>query len=151
MAAQDRYLRLIPLAGTAPFWKGTAEPVIQSLHVSACSEERSRDGAQTRAMKRPPRLRRPTPVPRAAGRPPTPAPSGAGTGPVPPPTSLADHRAARAMNAVQAAQAAVDADQAVARGVSLHQGGQLAQAEAHYRRAMALSPAHPEALHLLGL
>jgi predicted O-linked N-acetylglucosamine transferase (SPINDLY family) len=43
------------------------------------------------------------------------------------------------------------ADQAVAQGVPLHQSGRFAEAEACYRQALALVPAHPEALHLLGL
>ena len=32
-----------------------------------------------------------------------------------------------------------------------HRAGRLAEAEAQYRRALAVAPAHPEALHLLGL
>ena len=43
------------------------------------------------------------------------------------------------------------ADQAVAQGLPLHQAGRLAEAEACYRQALTLDPAHAEALHLLGL
>lgn len=102
-------------------------------------------------MKRPPRLRRPTPVPPTAARPPRPNGAG-GTGVPPlPPTSLADHRKARAQGAVKATHATIAADQAVAQGVPLHQAGRLAEAEVHYRQALALVPDHPEAQHLLGL
>src|SRR5215217_2322629 len=90
--------------------------------------KRSRDGAQSTAMKRPPRLRRPTPVPPTAARPPRPTGAGGTGAPPTPPTSLADHRNARAQGTVQAAQAAVAADQAVAQGVPLHQAGRLAEA-----------------------
>jgi Flp pilus assembly protein TadD len=43
------------------------------------------------------------------------------------------------------------ADRAVAEGVPHHRAGRLAEAEAHYRRALTHEPAHAEALHLLGL
>ncbi len=36
-------------------------------------------------------------------------------------------------------------------GLERHQAGRLAEAEACYRRVLALHPEHPEALHLLGL
>jgi protein O-GlcNAc transferase len=86
-------------------------------------------------MKRKPGARRPTLVPRAAPQqqPPTPAR----------PISFSQRRQQ------QLAQGAADA--AVAEGVPLHQAGRLADAEACYRRALALHAAHPEALHLLGL
>ena len=51
----------------------------------------------------------------------------------------------------QQKDATAAADQAVGQGVPLHQAGRLAEAEACYRQALALVPAHPEALHLLGL
>src|SRR4051812_28791945 len=102
-------------------------------------------------MKRLPGTNRRTMAGRPAGRvlkKTRPAPSDAQPAP---PSSIAEHRTARASQAVQAAQAAVSADQAVGQGVPLHQAGRLAEAEACYRQALALVPAHPEALHLLGL
>src|SRR5215212_3614011 len=102
-------------------------------------------------MKRPPRLRRPTPAPGTAARPSTPAQAGIDGDHAAPPTSLADHRAAQARKSIQAAEANVAADQAVAQGVPHHQAGRLAEAEVQYRQALALVPNHPEALHLLGL
>ena len=41
--------------------------------------------------------------------------------------------------------------EAIARGLSHHQSGNLAEAEACYRGILQLQPDHPEALHLLGV
>ena len=42
-------------------------------------------------------------------------------------------------------------DEFVAKGVAAHRAGQLAAADREYRAALALAPAHPVALHNLGL
>jgi protein O-GlcNAc transferase len=43
------------------------------------------------------------------------------------------------------------AGELLAAGLKHHQAGRLVEAEAHYRHALAAQPAHPDALHLLGL
>ena len=43
------------------------------------------------------------------------------------------------------------ADARVAQGLALHQSGRLAEAEQHYRLALAQDPRHFSALHLLGV
>jgi tetratricopeptide (TPR) repeat protein len=45
----------------------------------------------------------------------------------------------------------VDVNQLVLRGLRLQQSGDLDQAEQLYRKALESAPAHPDALHLLGL
>jgi predicted O-linked N-acetylglucosamine transferase (SPINDLY family) len=43
------------------------------------------------------------------------------------------------------------ADEIVERALACHRGGQLADAESLYRKALSIAPAHPSALHYLGL
>ena len=45
----------------------------------------------------------------------------------------------------------VDIHQLLERGLELHRAGRRVEAEQHYRRALATTPNHPDALHLLGL
>jgi protein O-GlcNAc transferase len=87
-------------------------------------------------MKRQPGSRRQTPVSPAPLRLPSVPRPGAGG------------RQQRTTHATPATNAA---DQAVGQGVPLHQAGRLAGAEACYRQALALDPAHADALHLLGV
>lgn len=60
-------------------------------------------------------------------------------------------RAASTGRASIKAPATAEADALVNSGIGYHQAGRLADAEACYRRALAVHPDHADALHLLGL
>jgi predicted TPR repeat methyltransferase len=49
------------------------------------------------------------------------------------------------------AQTAVSADAVLREAMALHRAGELAAAEARYREALAVAPAHPDVLHWLGV
>src|SRR5437868_5654873 len=89
-------------------------------------------------------------VRRAAAPSPTAAPTGTAaptTAPAAPITSPA--RPTTAPTQTHQAEHSEQANRAVAEGVQHHRAGRLAEAEAHYRQALAVESSHPEALHLL--